>query len=67
MAVVGVPTQFEDEKVKAVVVRKGAVDADQLVEFCRGRIADFKIPAVIEFRDSLPKSSTGKVRKKLLI
>lgn len=67
VAVVGVPTQFEDEKVKAVVVRKGAVDADQLVEFCRGRIADFKIPAVIEFRDSLPKSSTGKIRKKLLI
>lgn len=67
VAVVGVPTQFEDEKVKAVVVKKSDVDTTQLVEFCRGRIADFKIPSVIEFRDSLPKSSTGKVRKKMLI
>ena len=67
VAVVGVPTQFEDEKVKAVVVKKNDVGTEELVEFCRGKIADFKIPATIEFRDSLPKSSTGKVRKKLLI
>jgi long-chain acyl-CoA synthetase len=67
VAVVGVPTQFEDEKVRAVAVKRGAVTADELVEFCRGKIADFKIPSVIEFRDSLPKSSTGKIRKKLLI
>ncbi len=67
VAVVGVPTQFEDEKVKAVVVRRNDVSTEQLIEFCHGRIADFKIPAIIEFRESLPKSSTGKVRKKMLV
>jgi long-chain acyl-CoA synthetase len=67
VAVVGVPTAFEDEKVKAVIVRKGEVTAAELVEFCREKIADFKIPSVVEFRDALPKSSTGKIRKKLLV
>jgi len=67
VAVVGVPTPFEDEKVKAVVVAKEPMTVAELIEFCAGRIADFKIPSVIEFRDSLPKSPTGKVRKKLLV
>ena len=34
---------------------------DEIVEHCRERIADFKIPSRIEFRDELPKSQTGKV------
>ncbi len=67
VAVVGVPTAFEDEKVKAVIIKKGEVTADELVEYCREKIADFKIPSVLEFREALPKSSTGKIRKKLLV
>jgi long-chain acyl-CoA synthetase len=67
VAVVGVPTAFKDEKVKAVVVSKEACSEAQLVDFCRGRIADFKVPSIIEFREALPKSPTGKVRKKLLV
>ena len=66
-AVIGVPTAFQDEKVKAVVVLRQACPEEELVEFCRGRIADFKIPSLIEFRDALPKSPTGKIRKKLLL
>jgi long-chain acyl-CoA synthetase len=66
-AVVGVPTAFDDEKVKAVVVPRGPIDPAELVAFCRGKIADFKIPSVIELREELPKSPTGKVRKRLLV
>ncbi len=66
-AVVGVPTAFDDEKVKAVVVPRAPVEPEELMAFCRGRIADFKIPSIIEFREELPKSPAGKVRKKLLV
>ncbi|MGW8178899.1 MAG: class I adenylate-forming enzyme family protein, partial [bacterium] len=66
VAVIGVPTAFEDEKVKAVVVTSEACRTEDIVEYCKGKIADFKIPSLVEFRESLPKSPTGKVRKKLL-
>jgi long-chain acyl-CoA synthetase len=35
-------------------------------DFLRGRLANFKIPAVIEFRDSLPREDTGKIFKRRL-
>ncbi len=63
VAVVGVPTSFGDDKVKAVVVRRLPCTEVELAEFCRGRIADFKIPSVFEFRDEMPKSPTGKLRR----
>jgi len=66
-AVIGVPTAYEDEKVKAVIVPSAQVSPEDLVEFCRGRIADFKIPSLFEFREELPRSPTGKLRKKLLL
>lgn len=67
VAVIGVPTAFEDEKVKAVVVASGDCGVEDIIEHCRGQIADFKIPSLVEFRESLPKSPTGKIRKKLLL
>ncbi len=63
--VIGVPTSFGDEKVTAIVVGKGRSTAE-LIEHCRGKIAPFKIPSVVEFRDSIPKSPTGKVRRMML-
>lgn len=65
--VVGVPTTYGDEKVKAVIVLKALCSERELIEFCRGKIADFKIPSVVEFRESLPKSPTGKIRRKMLL
>jgi long-chain acyl-CoA synthetase len=65
--VIGVRTPFEDEKVQAVVVANAPCTAQELLEHCRGMIADFKIPSVVEFRDTLPKSATGKVQRALLI
>jgi len=66
VAVVGVPTPYGDEKVKAVIVRRGPCTEIELAEFCRGKIADFKIPSVFEFRDAMPTSPTGKIRRGLL-
>lgn len=65
-AVFGLPTAYGDEKITAVVVANGPCTAEELINFCRGKIADFKIPSVVQFRDSLPKSSTGKIRRAML-
>jgi long-chain acyl-CoA synthetase len=61
--VVGLPTSFGDEKVKAVVVLSGPCTEKEIIEHCRGRVADFKIPSLIEFREALPKTATGKVQR----
>jgi long-chain acyl-CoA synthetase len=67
VAVVGVTTAYGDEKVKAVVVLRAPCTESELATYCRGKIADFKVPSVIEFRDALPKSPTGKIRRPLLV
>jgi long-chain acyl-CoA synthetase len=65
--VIGLPSPYGDEKVKAVVVLRGSCTEEELVLFCGGKIADFKIPSLVEFRDALPKTPTGKVQRKMLI
>jgi fatty-acyl-CoA synthase len=64
-AVVGVPDDRWGETVKALVVlRSGAVVSEgELNEFCRGRLAHFKCPTSIEFRETLPRTATGKLQK----
>lgn len=64
-AVIGVPDKIRDEAVAVVVVATGPPEltADQLIEFCAGRLAKFKVPTVVRFADELPKTSIGKVRK----
>jgi acyl-CoA synthetase (AMP-forming)/AMP-acid ligase II len=64
-AVIGVPHERWGETVKALIVlRPGAVATDEeLIEFCRGRLAHFKAPTSIEFRESLVRTATGKLQK----
>jgi long-chain acyl-CoA synthetase len=57
---------YGDDKVKAVIVRRGPCTEVELAEFCRGKIADFKIPSAFEFIQEMPKSSTGKIQKSRL-
>ena len=66
VAVVGVDTPYGDQKIKAVVVPTEAYEESEIINFCRGKVADFKIPSIVEFRSDLPKSSTGKALRKLL-
>lgn len=63
-AVIGVPHDDLGEEVKAVIVPRTDVSSDELAEYCRGRLAGFKVPTVWEFRtDPLPRNAAGKVHK----
>jgi long-chain acyl-CoA synthetase len=64
--VIGVPTPFGDQRVKAMLVTNAACSEEEVIDHCRGKISDFKVPSIIEFRDGFPKSPTGKVRRELL-
>jgi fatty-acyl-CoA synthase len=65
-AVIPVPDEKWGEVPKALVVLKpGAQTAEiELIEFCRSRLAHYKCPHSVEFRESLPKTGTGKILKK---
>jgi fatty-acyl-CoA synthase len=67
-AVIGVPDARWGEAVKALLVLREGADTgeDDLIAFCRGRMAHFKCPATVEIRDALPRTATGKVQKFLL-
>ncbi|MCY1333859.1 3-[(3aS,4S,7aS)-7a-methyl-1,5-dioxo-octahydro-1H-inden-4-yl]propanoyl:CoA ligase [compost metagenome] len=64
-AVIGIPSDKWGETVHAVIVLKPGASATQeeIVAHCRERIAGYKCPRSLEFRDSLPLSSVGKVLK----
>ena len=63
VVVFGVPESYRGETVMAIVVSKPAtpVTAEALIDFCRGRLAAYKVPTIIEFREELPKTMVGKV------
>ncbi len=67
-AVVGIPDVYYGEKVKAFVVPAAEAElaAEQLLSFCTGKLAKFKIPKEIQFKDALPRNFLGKVLKKNL-
>jgi acyl-CoA synthetase (AMP-forming)/AMP-acid ligase II len=65
-AVIGVPDERLGEVGKAFVVRQGAVSAEELIGWCRERMAGFKVPRTVAFVEALPLNATGKVIKDLL-
>jgi long-chain acyl-CoA synthetase len=56
-----------DQLVKAVVVPEGELDEADLIGFCQDRLANFKVPRVVEVRDEIPRSPLGKVLRKYLV
>jgi HIP---CoA ligase len=62
-AVIGIPDERLGQVGKAFVVAKSKVSEDELITWCRERMAGFKVPRRIEFRDGLPLNATGKVMK----
>lgn len=65
-AVIGVPDERLGQVGKAFVVAKDAVTAEELIAWCRERMAGFKVPRSVDFLDVLPLNATGKVVKDLL-
>ncbi|WP_187969048.1 class I adenylate-forming enzyme family protein [Aquibium microcysteis] len=68
VAVIGVPDPFWGETVHAVVVPQvgAALEPEAIIGFCKDRIARYKSPRTVEFRDSLPLTGAGKISKKQL-
>jgi long-chain acyl-CoA synthetase len=66
--VVGVKGRVEGEEiVKAAVVAGDGCEQRELIAFCQERLANFKVPQIVEFREEIPKSPLGKILRKYLI
>jgi long-chain acyl-CoA synthetase len=64
---IGVPDVKVGERIKAFAVLKDdvkGITAQELIGWCRGKLAPYKVPEYIEFRDSLPKSKVGKLLRR---
>ena len=65
---VGIPDSYRGETVKVVITLKPGemLSEKELIDFCKSKLAPYKVPKVVEFRDSIPKSAVGKILRKIL-
>ena len=64
----GVPDAYRGETVKAYIVLKPGetATAEDIIAFCKEKLAPYKVPKLVEFRKELPKSAVGKILRKIL-
>lgn len=67
-AVIGVPDPLRDEAIKAFVVlhKDEQATPDEIIAWCRNRLAKFRVPELVEFCAELPRTSVGKIQKHVL-
>ena len=65
----GIPDAYWGEMVKAYIVLKDetSVTEEDVITYCRGKLAAYKIPKKLEFREGLPKTAVGKVLRRFLV
>jgi len=64
---VGIPDPYRGETIKAFIVLKAGQQATEkeVIEFCRQKLAAYKVPKLVEFRNAIPKSTSGKIARKM--
>ncbi|MCL6611275.1 MAG: long-chain fatty acid--CoA ligase [Peptococcaceae bacterium] len=69
VSVAGVPDPYRGETVKAfIVLKEGETATDQeIISFCKERLAAYKVPKMVEFRSELPKTMVGKILRRVLV
>lgn len=65
--VFGVADPYRGETVKATIVTNGSVSETEIDEWCTARLARYKVPRIIEFREELPKTAVGKILRRQLV
>jgi long-chain acyl-CoA synthetase len=67
-AVLGMPHESHGEEVRAVIALKQgqSATADEIIAYCKERLAAYKYPRVVDFMPTLPKTATGKILKREL-
>ncbi|MBW6463199.1 MAG: long-chain fatty acid--CoA ligase [Bacillota bacterium] len=65
----GIPDEYYGEAIKTYVVKKNGetVTEEELLDYCSKRLAVYKLPRIIEFRNELPKSNVGKLLRRILV
>jgi long-chain acyl-CoA synthetase len=68
-AAIGVPVGGSDQRAKAFIVLRSGETAteEEILEFCRERLARYKVPRYVEFREDLPKTMVGKILRRELM
>jgi long-chain acyl-CoA synthetase len=69
VVVAGIPDPYRGETVKAyVILKEGETATEQeIIEFCKGKMAKYKVPTAVEFRTELPKTIVGKILRRMLV
>jgi len=65
---IGIKDKYRGETVKAFVVLKPGERCaeEEIINFCKEKLAPYKVPKLVEFRESIPKSAIGKILRKVL-
>ncbi|WP_110943463.1 long-chain-fatty-acid--CoA ligase [Virgibacillus senegalensis] len=69
VVIAGIPDEYRGETVKAYIVPRQGVELEEkeLDQFCRKRLAAYKVPRIYEFREELPKTAVGKILRRKLV
>jgi long-chain acyl-CoA synthetase len=67
VAAIGIPDAVAGERVKVFVVpREKSLTMEQVISFCRLHLTGYKVPVAVEFRESLPQTTIGKILRREL-